>query len=128
MEEKNVAKGELIITEGEKPDGMYIVRSGKVEVFKKINGNEVRLSVIAKNDFFGEMSLFLNQPRTAFVRAIESCSLLFLNKDEIYGYLQKNTEFVKTLVTRLSKRILEAHKIIGRLEGEKKAFEIMHGH
>ena len=128
MKEKKVTRGEMVITEGERPDGMYIVRSGKVEVFKKINGKEVRLSVIGSNDFFGEMSLFLDQPRTAFVRTLEDCTLLFLSKDEIYDYLQKNTEFVKTLMIRLSKRILEAHKIIGRLEGEKKAFEIMHGH
>lgn len=126
MELKKYAAGTLISQEGSAADGMYVVKSGQVEVYKMINGSRIVLSRIAANDFFGEMSLFLGTPRTASVDALTDAELLYLKKEDLLDQVQSQPELAVMMLTRLAKRLKEAHSIIGRLEGEKKALELIH--
>lgn len=51
-------EGEVIIRQGEAGNFMYEILDGQVEVFQEKNGQEVRLAVLGKGDFFGEMAIF----------------------------------------------------------------------
>lgn len=126
MELQSFKKGTVINQEGSASDGMYIVKKGKVEVYKTINAERVQLSIISSNDFFGEMSLFLNAPRTASVMALEDTEVIFLKKEDLFEQIKKEPEFALMMTTRLAKRLKEAHSVIAKLEGEKKAFELLH--
>ncbi len=126
MEQKHYPKDSLISKEGEQSDGMFVVKTGKVEVFKVINGDKVILSQIGPNDFFGEMSLFLSAPRTANVRAMQDSDLLFLKKEDLLDQIKNQPDLAVMMLSRLSKRLKEAHDVIAKLEGEKKALELIH--
>ena len=64
-----VARGQMILQQGEVGRGLYILQSGALEVFK----DDVLLSVIIHpGTFFGEMGDFLGKPRSCSVRAKKS--------------------------------------------------------
>ena len=61
--------GAAIIAEGAPADAFYIIASGSVDVFKHINDGEVRVARLERGQYFGEIGLLQNTPRTATVRA-----------------------------------------------------------
>jgi signal-transduction protein with cAMP-binding, CBS, and nucleotidyltransferase domain len=69
-------KGALILSEGERGDAMYVVVSGQVKVFSidaDDSSREVILKVLGAGEFFGELPVFDNEPRSASVAALERC-------------------------------------------------------
>ncbi len=71
--DKNVAKGNVVLTEGEIGDSLYAIVSGRVKVFiGDEDGREIILKILGPGDFFGEMSLIDSQPRSASVSTLEN--------------------------------------------------------
>ena len=99
-----------IFREGEPGDAMYVVADGKVRISKLVPGvGEEALAILEKGQYFGEMSLIEEGPRSADAIAHIPCSvftirrdkldqLLFTDKDLAYVLLWT---FVRTLSTRL---------------------------
>jgi hypothetical protein len=81
--------GELIFKKGQKGTTMYFVIKGKVEVLSE-DGSSI--SLLSDGDFFGEIALLTDQPRTASVRAITYCDLYILEKNIFDTLLQKYPE------------------------------------
>jgi ABC-type bacteriocin/lantibiotic exporter with double-glycine peptidase domain/CRP-like cAMP-binding protein len=72
--------GETILSEGDQPDGFYVLRSGLARVVKRAeDGQEVSLSVLHEGEFFGEAGLLEATPRTASVRAASEVHCLRLD-------------------------------------------------
>ena len=61
--------GEALFNEGDKSDGLYLVRKGSVMVSRTLGGHEVVLSYVSAGNYVGEMALVLDAPRSATVRA-----------------------------------------------------------
>jgi CRP/FNR family cyclic AMP-dependent transcriptional regulator len=81
--EETVPEGEVIIREGEIGETMFFVLRGGVSVIKSMDTpNSLHLADIMVDDFFGEMSLFDRQPRSASVVAKQETDLLVLNRFE----------------------------------------------
>jgi voltage-gated potassium channel len=78
-----VTGGTTIVRRGEPGDCMYFITSGAAEV--QIQPRPVRLS---DGDFFGEMALVLDAPRSASVVALTRCQLLILDADDFRGLAQ----------------------------------------
>jgi CRP-like cAMP-binding protein len=75
---RDVQKGEVLIREGERSDGLYIVLSGEVEVKK---GHQL-LAHLKEGEVFGEMSLLQKTPASATVQASKRTSLLRLPREQ----------------------------------------------
>ncbi|HSB35407.1 MAG TPA: cyclic nucleotide-binding domain-containing protein, partial [Thermoanaerobaculia bacterium] len=72
-----VPAGTVVFSEGDVGTEMYVVQSGTVEVFKRAGrGEEKLLATLEKGDFFGEMSILEDVPRTATARAKTDCELV----------------------------------------------------
>src|SRR5687768_9632982 len=83
--ERNFEKDALIVGAEDAGDSLFVIASGRVKVvLYGESGREVILSVLKEGDFFGEMSLLDNQPRSANVRAIETCKALVLNRETFH--------------------------------------------
>src|SRR5690606_39011077 len=101
-----VAKGEHVIREGEVGDAAYIVRAGKLQVFKTISagGAQAVLRTIGPGDVFGETAIFAASPRTASVIALEDSELIVVTKKTIERELDAMqpwlAAFVRTLAAR----------------------------
>jgi HlyB family type I secretion system ABC transporter len=91
------APGELVIRQGDGPGPMYIVEEGRLRTFTEENGRRHYLAYLRKGDFFGEMSIFKRQPRSANVEAMSPCKLLEL-APETFEKLLKNCPAFKAQI------------------------------
>jgi hypothetical protein len=101
----SVAKGELVIREGEVGEAAYIVRAGKLQVFKEdASGSRTVLRELGPGDVFGETAIFAASPRTASVVALADSELVVVTKRAIERELDAMqpwlASFVRTLATR----------------------------
>ncbi|MCH2204695.1 MAG: cyclic nucleotide-binding domain-containing protein [Lentisphaerales bacterium] len=71
-----VFKGELFFKENDHPDGMFVLETGSVDIFKTHQGDKYYLSQLNEGDCFGEMALIDMSFRSASVRAINDCQAI----------------------------------------------------
>ena len=96
--------GDIIVTEGEPGQSVFVLASGAVKVFvRSPNGQDVAVGTIGEGSFFGEMATLSGQPRSATVTAATPCDLLELDRaalDRIAGTHPR----VRTLLEDFSRR------------------------
>ncbi len=111
--EKNVNKHEVIVSENEKGDSMYLILDGEVKVsLVAEDGKEIILSTLRKGDFFGEMSLLDGEPRSANVIALTSSDLLELSRNDFLSEILSNKHIAGAVLKVLSRRLREANERI----------------
>ena len=108
-------KGELIFTEGDLGNEMFIIQSGKIRIFKNIDGFDQTLTLLEKGDFFGEMSILEGMPRSASAEAEEDCELLKINSANFVAMIKSNIEIAIRIMRKLSLRLREANSQIEKL-------------
>ena len=113
---KSYARGSQILGAGDATDSLYILISGRIKVFMSdLDGKEVILSILEPNEFFGEMGLIDDRPRSASVVALEPCELICISKPDFKRCLAENFDMAMTVMRGLVKRLREADKQIGSL-------------
>ncbi len=113
---RNYPKSRTIVSEGEPSTSLYILLSGRAKVQRSDSeGKEVILAVLGSGEFFGEMSLIDDAPRSASVITIESCDFMSVNKDSFKAMLAQNTEMAMAVMRGLVRRLREADKKIETL-------------
>lgn len=109
--------GESIFSEGDLGTEMYIIQNGRVEVVKQVRGEEIRLALLEKGDFFGEMSILEGLARTASVRAIEKTRVVEVNGSTFGQMLQDNPEIAIRMLRKLSHRLRRADELMREMGG-----------
>jgi len=106
LRKKKFKKGEEIIRQGEIGDRFYMISSGTVSVYVKkgMMGQSKRVATLLDGDFFGEMALVTELPRTATVIAEENADLFVLYKQDFKKILMKNPKISVIINEVLSKR------------------------
>jgi CRP-like cAMP-binding protein len=97
---------EAIIREGEAGDRLCIIFSGSVAVTK--GGHE--LARLAAGDFFGEMALFDDEPRSATVTAIDDVEVLELERDRFRSLVRQRPSILMELCSTLVRRLRQAEQ------------------
>lgn len=97
--------GEAIVREGEAGDSSYQVLQGRVEVLKSVApGRQVSVRELEPDALFGEMTLLLDNPRSATVRALEECQLLQLDRSSLQPLLAAHPDLLQRLAHQVSLR------------------------
>jgi len=113
---RSVPRMSMVIAEGDPIDSLYIVISGRLKVMMgDADGKEVILSILAPGEFFGEMGLVDDAPRSASVVSIEPCELLQLSKRDFKKCMAENFEMAQEVMRGLVRRLREADRKIGSL-------------
>lgn len=113
---RSFPKGRTIVAEGEPSQALYILLSGRAKVQRSdTEGKEVILAVIGSGEFFGEMSLIDDAPRSASVITIESCDFMAINKDSFKTMLAQSPDIGMQIMKGLVRRLREADKKIETL-------------
>ena len=116
MREREYPRNSVILFEDDPGDALYIVSSGQVKVVLiGEDGREVILSVLGDGDFFGEMSLIDDEPRSAHVIAMKDSHLLVLRRDDFQVQLQQHPSVALKLLRVLVQRLRRADEKIGSL-------------
>jgi CRP-like cAMP-binding protein len=109
--------GEVIFREGDLGTEMFIIQEGEVEIIKHLNGEAHLLSRLERGDFFGEMAVLENVPRTADAIAVSDVRAVAINGAKFDDMLRKNPEIAVRIMRKYSKRLREANALIERLAG-----------
>ena len=116
LSRKPYPKGSTVVAAGDPADALYIVISGRLKVIMSDNeGREVILANLSQGEFFGEMGLLDQAPRSATVTTMEPCELLTITRTEFTKCLQGNFDLTMNVIRGLVKRLREADKKIGSL-------------
>jgi CRP-like cAMP-binding protein len=114
--EKTYPKNSVILFEDDPGDALYVVMRGRVKVvLVGEEGREVILSILSDGDFFGEMALIDDRPRSAHVIATEDSDLLVLRRDDFRACLEESPFIALGLLTAMSQRLRQADEKIGGL-------------
>jgi len=111
-----IQKDAVIFFENEPGDTLYVVASGRVRVsILGDDGREVILSMLGAGDFFGEMALLDNDPRSATTIAAEDSELLCLSRNDFDKVLRESPEMMMALIQVLTTRLRHANQQISTL-------------
>jgi CRP-like cAMP-binding protein len=113
---KDYPRDTLVFGQDDAGDAMFIIAKGRVKVvLYGESGKEVTLSVFKQGDFFGEMSLLDDLPRSANVVTLEPASLLILKREAFRRHLQENPTTAFNVMAELCRRLRKADEIISNL-------------
>jgi len=113
---KSAPRGTMVMAAGDLTDSLYIVLSGRLKVMMSdSDGKEVILSILGPGEFFGEMGLIDDSPRSASVVAIEACELLSISKRDFKRSLAENFDMTMAVMRGLVRRLRDADRKIGSL-------------
>jgi CRP/FNR family cyclic AMP-dependent transcriptional regulator len=106
---RSYQRNEVIFEEGNQGDEMFIIHRGSVRILKKTTGGEERsLSILGPGEFFGEMALIDNSPRSASAIAEEQdTQLIVLDKSKFTYMVQQLPDFSLAIMRKLSQRLRE---------------------
>ena len=113
---RSASRGSIIIAAGDQTDALYIILSGRFKVMMSdAEGKEVILAILSGGEFFGEMGLVDDAPRSASVVAIEPCELLVLTRRDFKKCMAENADMAMGVMRGLVRRLREADRKIGSL-------------
>lgn len=107
--------GDYMFREGDLGTEMYIIQAGSVEIVKELEGGSTVLAVLDKGDFFGEMALLEDLPRTASARAASETRLLQFNGSTFDQMLRSNPEIAVRMMRKLSHRLRRTDELLKQL-------------
>ena len=116
LSRRNASRGSVIMAEGDRTDFLYVVITGRVKVMMgEADGKEVILGILGQGEFFGEMGLIDDGPRSASVVAIEPCELLQLTRQDFRRCMAESYDTAMAVMRVLVRRLRSADRKIGSL-------------
>jgi CRP/FNR family transcriptional regulator, cyclic AMP receptor protein len=100
--------GATVVKQGDKGVGLYLVLEGRVEARRKGR----KLAALGPGQFFGEMALFDDQPRSADVIATEATRCLVLSKWEFWGFAMGEPKMLRSMLEELAHRLGETNRAL----------------
>jgi CRP/FNR family transcriptional regulator, cyclic AMP receptor protein len=113
IDEKRLKEGEILFHSGDFGESMYIVKSGKVELFiKDTTGQKIVLKIAKENDIFGEISMLDNRPRSATATALSDTELFVLDRDDLLLLFQKKPDAGLNMLAAMSGMLRDADQLL----------------
>ena len=114
--EKRFARGELVFQKGDMGSTMYLVLSGKVEIFLPPEGgaDRVDLKEVADGEHFGELSLFDDKPRSASVEARTDTVLLELSREHFVSDIVHSEQAVLAILSEMAVRLRDTNALLSQ--------------
>ena len=106
---KKIPAGTVLFQEGDKGEEMYIIQSGRIKISKRIRGVEKTLATLEKGEFFGEMAILNDKPRSASAETIEECEMLVIDRKTFDALIRGNVEIAVRFIKRLADRLRETN-------------------
>jgi CRP-like cAMP-binding protein len=107
--EREYAAGQAIVTQGQGGVGFFIIVSGKAEVIRqRADGEKVVVNSFGATDFFGELALLDDGPRTATVTAVEGTQCLALTSWDFLAEVREDSDMAIVILQQLAVRFRRA--------------------
>jgi len=112
---KIYAPGDILCVEGATGEEMFIIQSGEVRIHKKVRDKQTTLAILKAGDFFGEMSIIDNEPRSASATAENECKIIILSRDIFESQIKTNPKIIMSILRKMSERLRQADRQIKAL-------------
>ena len=121
LHERKYLGGETVFNETEPGAGLYIIESGRVIISKRLETAEpIVLAEFVKGNFFGELALIEEIPRSATATAVEATTLLAFPKPDLDHLINRQPQLAVKILYNLSRliaqRLIKTNENIGRLQ------------
>jgi CRP/FNR family transcriptional regulator, cyclic AMP receptor protein len=112
----NRGAGELVFAEGAEAREFYVLLRGDVEIFKVLkSGNEARLATLSPGQWFGEMSVFDVQRRSASVRTLVPCRFLVITSRDLDTLYRRDLKSYTLLVLNVTRELARRLRLVDEL-------------
>ena len=103
---RSFPRNSIVITEGDDSNSLYLVLSGEVKVFvSDEDGKTNTINRLGPGDYFGEMSLIDDQPRSASVATLGACKLSIISRAFLFDYIESNPRVAIALLQGMARRL-----------------------
>ncbi len=109
---KKCSRGTILFEEGDLGDKLYVLQAGKVKITKTVQDKTKTLAILGPGDFFGEMAILNQKPRTATAEVVEDAQLLVLDGKTLQQMVVSNAEIAVRLIKKLARRLDAANTLI----------------
>jgi uncharacterized membrane protein len=110
---KDLPAGTTIFKAGDIGDAMYLIEGGKVRISViDADGTEVTLAELARGDFFGEMAILDDKPRSADTRVIEDARLFVLASEDFHRFVRRQPEVALKMLSATTERLRHTDKLL----------------
>jgi len=117
LAEKSFKVEEMVFSKGDQGSSMYIVLAGAVQIFLPPPDKDtppVILKDVRTGEYFGELSLFDDKPRSASVKATVDTVLLELTRDELGDHLHKSKNAALAILSEMANRLRETNAMLSQ--------------
>ena len=112
-------KGDVVFSEGDSSESIYIILSGEVDVRINVPDGQVTVATMGKNAIFGELAVFCNVPRTASIVANSDLETLRIEKTLFIQLLEDFPKIALSVLRVLGSRLIQNGRIISQLPKEQ---------
>jgi len=123
---KEFPRGTVLCREGDPGREMYVIQSGKVTISKRVGDVEKVLTVLGPGEFFGEMSILNNKPRSATATCAEASKLLVIDAKTFEAMIRGNAEIAIRMIKKLADRLQETNEQIENLLFRDASSRVVH--
>jgi CRP/FNR family transcriptional regulator, cyclic AMP receptor protein len=118
--------GTVLFHEGDPGSEMFIIQSGRVQITRRVGAQEAVLAVLPAGEFFGEMSIVNNRPRSATATVLEEATLLVIDARTFEAMIRGSTEIAMRMIKKLADRLDQADRQIEMLLYREPNHRVVH--
>ncbi|MCC6995645.1 MAG: Crp/Fnr family transcriptional regulator [Deltaproteobacteria bacterium] len=107
--------GTVLFREGEPGHDMYVIQAGRVELLRRVKDRESVLAVLPPGEFFGEMAILNNRPRSATAVVVEDARLLVIGPRTFEAMIRGSAEIAVRMIKKLAGRLEQGNQQIETL-------------
>jgi CRP-like cAMP-binding protein len=104
--------GTVLFREGEPGSEMFVIQRGRVQLTRRVGKDETVLAELPAGEFFGEMAIVNNRPRSATATVTEEATMLVLDAKTFETMIRESTEIAVRLIRKLAGRLEQANQQI----------------
>ena len=104
--------GTVLFEEGEGGETMYVLQTGRIRITKGVADEEKVLAILGPGEFFGEMAILNNKPRTATATVEDEAKLLVIDAKTFEQMVVSNAEIAVRLIKKMARRLDSANALI----------------
>jgi CRP-like cAMP-binding protein len=105
VHERTFMPDEVVFHERQPGTGMYIIKKGLIKLTKTSNGEKTKIAELGEGEFFGELSLLEDYPRSAQATAVVKTELLGVFRPDLFDLLERNPRLGSKILLKLSQRL-----------------------
>lgn len=105
---RSFPKNSIVITEGDTSNSLYLILSGEIKVFvSDEEGKTNTINQLGPGNYFGELSLIDDEPRSASVATMSACKMSIVSRTVIFDYVESNPKVAIAIMQGMAKRLRE---------------------